>query len=237
MIDRLLASNRGNGTLYYKVKFSTGNTEWHFPCKIPSHLVRQFHADRTMSGKKRKRPLHQTKHKFFNKQDPQPQEEKSSQSNNSQTSSVNVLSGTTFNCKEELRAIRMMNGRAYFLVQTGSSDPKWKPLTSASSHACKFISSVSKQLDEEILQNDIQHLRNQRLKIPEQNRELWQMVTGHKIHEVQFSRHSEPQYLMSFANPYVPPKWVPFNDVPFGLVTFLLEDLKSEYCEELDIPQ
>ena len=237
MIDRLLASNRGNGTLYYKVKFSTGNTEWHFPCKIPSHLVRQFHADRTMSGKKRKRPLHQTKHKFFNKQDPQPQEEKSSQSNNSQTSSVNVLSGTTFNCKEELRAIRMMNGRAYFLVQTGSSDPKWKPLTSASSHACKFISSVSKQLDEEILQNDIQHLRNQRLKIPEQNCELWQMVTGHKIHEVQFSRHSEPQYLMSFANPYVPPKWVPFNDVPFGLVTFLLEDLKSEYCEELDIPQ
>ncbi|CAG2206802.1 unnamed protein product [Mytilus edulis] len=68
-IDRLMASNRGNGTLYYKIKFKTGQTEWHFPCKIPTNIVRQFHADRTMSGKKRKRPLNQTKHKFFNKSD------------------------------------------------------------------------------------------------------------------------------------------------------------------------
>lgn len=43
MIDRLLASSRGNGTLYYKVKLTTGNSEWHFLCKIPSALVRQFH--------------------------------------------------------------------------------------------------------------------------------------------------------------------------------------------------
>ncbi|CAC5408404.1 unnamed protein product [Mytilus coruscus] len=53
-IDRLMASNRGNGTLYYKIKFKAGQTECHFPCKIPTNIVRQIHADRTMSGKKRK---------------------------------------------------------------------------------------------------------------------------------------------------------------------------------------
>lgn len=131
----------------------------------------------------------------------------------------------------------MMNGRAYFLIQTGSSDSIWKPLTSASSYACKFISSISKQLDEQLLQDDINRLRNQRLQIHERNREPWQMVTGRKIHEVRFCQQCEPMYLMSFENPYVPPQWVPFNDLPFGLVTFLLEDLKSEYCEEMSIPQ
>ncbi|CAC5370902.1 unnamed protein product [Mytilus coruscus] len=44
-IDRLMASNRGNGRLYYKIKLKTGQTEWHFPCKIPTNIVRQFHAD------------------------------------------------------------------------------------------------------------------------------------------------------------------------------------------------
>lgn len=101
-----------------------------------------------------------------------------------------------------------------------------------------YFIRISKQLNEQILQNDIKHLRNQRLKIREQNQEpCWQLVTGHKIHEVQFSQQNEPQYLMSFENPFVPPKWVPFNDLPFGLVTLLLEDLKSEYCEQMYIPQ
>ncbi|VDI02172.1 Hypothetical predicted protein [Mytilus galloprovincialis] len=54
-IDRLMASNRGNGTLYYKIKFKTGQTEWHFPCKIPTNIVRQFHADRTMKREKEKK--------------------------------------------------------------------------------------------------------------------------------------------------------------------------------------
>mgnify|MGYP003692106747 CR=1 FL=1 len=92
MIDRLLASSRGNGTLYYKVKLTTGNSEWHFLCKIPSALVRKFHSDRTMSGKKRKRPLHHTKHKFFDKRNQQPKENVSS--DDSQSNSVNVLNST-----------------------------------------------------------------------------------------------------------------------------------------------
>ncbi|CAC5418293.1 unnamed protein product [Mytilus coruscus] len=86
-IDRLMASNRGNGTLYYKIKFKTGQTEWHFPCKIPTNIVRQFHADRTMSGKKRKRPLNQTKHKFFDKSDKQRNAENNETSANSQNES------------------------------------------------------------------------------------------------------------------------------------------------------
>ena len=62
-----MSSARGNGTLYYKLKFKTGKSEWHFPCKILNVLVRQFHADRTMSGKKRKRPLKKNQDNFFEK--------------------------------------------------------------------------------------------------------------------------------------------------------------------------
>lgn len=137
MIDCLLASSRGNGNLYYKVKFTTGNSEWHFPCKIPSALVRQFHSDRTMSGKKRKRPLHHTKHKFFDKRNQQPKENVSS--DDSQSNSVNVLNSTgestttTSNNEEELLAIRVIGSRTYFLIQNGSSNPKWQPMSSAQS--------------------------------------------------------------------------------------------------------
>ncbi|CAC5410618.1 MLLT1_3 [Mytilus coruscus] len=54
-IQQVLSSVRGNGTLYYKLKFTdkSRNTE----CV-------------TMSGKKKKRPLQQNKHKFFTKPDP-----------------------------------------------------------------------------------------------------------------------------------------------------------------------
>ncbi|CAG2255191.1 unnamed protein product [Mytilus edulis] len=71
-IQQVLSSVRGNGTLYYKLKFTdkSRNTEWYFPCKVPAKLIREFHAQRTMSGKKRKWPLQQKKHKFFTKPDP-----------------------------------------------------------------------------------------------------------------------------------------------------------------------
>ena len=49
-IKTILASNRSNGALYYKVKFQDNSTNWYFPCKIPAHLIREFHTKRTMSG-------------------------------------------------------------------------------------------------------------------------------------------------------------------------------------------
>ena len=67
-IDRLLSSRRSNGILYYRVKWKhpgSGST-WEYASSIPQVIIREFHASRTMSGKKRRRPL-KGKHKFFEK--------------------------------------------------------------------------------------------------------------------------------------------------------------------------
>ena len=66
-IDRLISSKRGNGRLYYYVKWQDPQKSniWEFAETIPSVFIREFHANRTMSGKKRKRTLQN--HKFFDK--------------------------------------------------------------------------------------------------------------------------------------------------------------------------
>ena len=78
-IDKLLSSRRSNGILYYRVKWKhpgSGST-WEYASSIPQVIIREFHASRTMSGKKRRRPL-KGKHKFFDK--------RGSQSNSQDTS-------------------------------------------------------------------------------------------------------------------------------------------------------
>ena len=105
-IKSILTSNRSNGALYYKVKFQNNTTNWFFPCKIPSHLVREFHTKRTMSGKKRKKPLKKKQHKFFNEAD----------------AKVNVATKVNESDQEvyqELIGIKILNGRSYYLVKIG----------------------------------------------------------------------------------------------------------------------
>ena len=65
--DRLISSKRGNGRLYYYVKWqdTQKSNTWEFAETIPSVFIREFHANRTMSGRKRKRTLQN--HKFFDK--------------------------------------------------------------------------------------------------------------------------------------------------------------------------
>ena len=67
-IKAIISSQRSNGALYYKIKWNNGKSDWYFPCKIPDNLIREYHVHRTLSGKKRKRPLKQG-HKFFSEND------------------------------------------------------------------------------------------------------------------------------------------------------------------------
>ena len=67
-IDKLLSSRRSNGILYDRVKWKhpgSGST-WEYASSIPQVIIREFHASRTMSGNKRRRPL-KGKHNFFEK--------------------------------------------------------------------------------------------------------------------------------------------------------------------------
>ena len=97
-IDKLLSSRRSNGILYYRVKWKhpgSGST-WEYASSIPQVIIREFHASRTMSGKKRRRPL-KGKHKFF--------EKTGSQSSSQNTSNEN----------------QRENGRSHPEVQNNSS--------------------------------------------------------------------------------------------------------------------
>lgn len=66
-IEKVLCSKNSNGQLYYRLKFTDKSqpSSWFFPCKIPSRLIREFHINRTASGKKRKRKLQDHQHKFL----------------------------------------------------------------------------------------------------------------------------------------------------------------------------
>jgi hypothetical protein len=112
-IEMVVSSTRGNGTLYYKLKFKTGRSEWHFPFKILNVLVRKFHADRTMSGKKRKRPLKKTQHKFFKKKDNSDEKETSTVNVLTNNSEMNNRSLIKESIAEKLLGVRMIKNKVY----------------------------------------------------------------------------------------------------------------------------
>ena len=87
-IDKLLSSRKSNGILYYRVKWKhpgSGST-WEYASSIPQVIIREFHASRTMSGKKRRRPL-KGKHKFFEKIGSQSSSQNTSDENQRQNNS------------------------------------------------------------------------------------------------------------------------------------------------------
>lgn len=64
-IVKIIQSKRNNGVLYYHIKLANNTTGWYFKCKIPDQLQREFHVNRTLSGRKRRKPLSNKQHKFF----------------------------------------------------------------------------------------------------------------------------------------------------------------------------
>ena len=89
-----------------------------------------------MSGKKRKKPLSKSKHKFFKtSENKQPQ---NGAKDNTSKDIVNVIANNVnaenrlnvTKTTEKLIAVRIMNNRPYFLIQTGTSHQKWHSLVS-----------------------------------------------------------------------------------------------------------
>lgn len=69
-IEKVLSSAWVNKKLCYKVKLKNmSKNEWVHKEKVPQNMRRDFHESRTQSGKIRKRPLHQNKHRFFGQTD------------------------------------------------------------------------------------------------------------------------------------------------------------------------
>ncbi|CAG2250991.1 unnamed protein product [Mytilus edulis] len=65
-VEKIISSAWVNKKLCYKIKIKNmSKTEWVHQDKIPENMRREFHENRTHTGKKRKRPLLGNKHKFF----------------------------------------------------------------------------------------------------------------------------------------------------------------------------
>lgn len=89
-IHSIITSKRANGKLYYKIKWNDDvkGTTWEYDTTIPEVLRREFHVKKSMSGKKRKKPLRH--HQFF-----------TNSNQSAQPPSVNYTKpGTTTPCAE-----------------------------------------------------------------------------------------------------------------------------------------
>ena len=222
-IKAILASQRSNGALYYKVKWQNGTTDWYFPCKIPNQLIREYHANRTMSGKKRKKTLQNKQHKFFTEAEP----------------SANVLNTQTKTDKEtpqvdpnatKLVGIKLIKDRSYYLVQKGNSSPEYQPITMAHWHARGFIIHLI-DLYQKIVEEDkinIIRYRTTGRPIPPQPEPL-RTVLRDTVQEVRARSDGRWEFLLTYKCQELPPEWVTVDDLPPGSLNFLIEKLKTDY--------
>ena len=222
-IKAILASQRSNGALYYKVKWQYGTTDWYFPCKIPNQLIREYHANRTMSGKKRKKTLQNKQHKFFTEAEP----------------SANVVNTQTKTDKEtpqvdpnatKLVGIKLIKDRSYYLVQKGNSSPEYQPVTMAHWHARGFIIHLI-DLYQKIVEEDkinIIRYRTTGRPIPPQPEPL-RTVLRDTVQEVSARSDGSWEFLLTYKCQELPPEWVTLDDLPPGSLNFLIEKLKTDY--------
>ena len=212
-IKAIVASQRSNGALYYKLKWQDNSTDWYFPCKIPSHMIREYHANRTMSGKKRKKPLHNKQHKFFTETDPQ----------------VNVAakqSKSEASLDPTLLAVKILNGRSYYLVKIGNDTPQWQPICTAHDLATDIITKIYQER-EDLLYN----LRIQEAKESNQS-QIKQPVhcpTVRYIHEMELRTDGHWYCLLSFTKSEIPPEWLKLINVPLGITDNFRKFLSKEY--------
>ncbi|CAG2228704.1 unnamed protein product [Mytilus edulis] len=234
-IDSIISSARGNGTLYYKIKFTekTRKTDWYFTCKIPCRLVREFHAKRTMGGKKRKRPLQ--KHKFFNKPDEnvnhiaQTKLTKDSATQTELETDINSIN----NCdKEKLISVRLFHQEAYFLVQHHNKQA-WQPMTMAKDHAATFI-----ETRKEAFKIHRHELRMQYMKHKFKYGDKKPFITGpttEAIFEAFINKDGKDEFLISYKNMNIPPEWALMAETPNGLMDTFLNKLEDQYNTEISI--
>ena len=156
LIKSIAASQRSKGALYYKVKWNDGTSDWYFPCKIPNHMIREYHANRTMSGKKRKKPLHDKQHKFFT--------QSQANVNTVQTNTCNSNGGIIQinQNKTRLLGMRLINGKPYYLIQKGTTTPEWQTVAVAHWYARDLLEFLIEDRNKEDERGMINGIRMKR---------------------------------------------------------------------------
>lgn len=211
-IKAIVASQRSNGALYYKLKWQDNSTDWYFPCKIPGHLIREYHANRTMSGKKRKKPLHDKQHKFFAKTDPQ----------------VNLVEHQNSpNSHPVVLAVKILNGRSYYLVKNGNGNPEWQPICMAHEHASDIIAKVRQEREDGLYRLKVKAAQESNQ--PKKPTHLPHIAVSRYIHEMELHENGHWYCLVSYTKPEIPPQWWILDDLPAGLTEHFIRFLSKEF--------
>ena len=214
-IKAIIASQRSNGALYYKIKWQNGTSDWYFPCKIPNHLIREYHANRTMSGKRRKKPLQQTCHKFFTeaKQTINSAQPVTEVQNNIPTEKQNVTS---------LKGVKLINGRSFYVTQNGNSSQELQPTRMAHRQAREFITYLI----------DMQQQRSfedRKRRFPAMDPSPLSAILFDMVYEIRRTENDTWEFLVSYWCKDLAPEWLSLKRIPESSLNLLIKFLKQDY--------
>ena len=228
LIKSTAASQRSNGALYYKVKWNDGTSDWYFPCKIPNHMIREYHANRRMSGKKRKKSLHDKQHKFFT--------ETQANVNTVQKDGTNVDTVQVNPNKTRLLGMRLINGKPYYLIQKGTTAPEWQTAAVAHWFARDFLEFLIDDRSKEDEQGMINGIRMKRQGFVPKRLELddphWE-----QINEIQINEDGSYHCLVVYRNPELAPEWILLEEAALGNKYDLVKILKRDYHAVIKVNQ
>ena len=215
-----MSSQRSNGALYYKVKWNNSKSDWYFPCKIPNNLIREYHVHRTMSGKRRKKPL-QKGHKFFADHTVNVVENPTNVEQD-RTNKIEVPNET------KLVGVKLINGRSYYLMQKGNSAPKCQPTTIAHWHARQFILYLIQYFKKDLQECKINAIRNRHNPVQNPPDGLKNVLCD-SVHEIFIQEDGTVEFLVSYRSPHLPPDWVRLEELATGSLNILIDSLKKDY--------
>jgi hypothetical protein len=217
-VKSVISSSRSNGALYYRIKFQDNHTEWHFSCKVPERLIREFHANRTMLGKKRRKPLKKD-HKYFKEQI------------SVNTASTPSKSETKSNAKvkERLTGIKLIQGRAYFVKQVGSNEPELCHITAVHQQAGNLIEMFEEKMNEQCRKDEIEFLKQNCSKHGNESKTFSFDVKAKAAHELSIDENNNIQILIDYENYHLAPEWFSLETVPPGLAYDMIKLLKYQY--------
>ena len=257
-IDKLLSSQRSNGILYYRVKWKQPGfgTTWEYASSIPQVLIREFHASRTMSGKKRRRPL-KGKHKFFektensekntgtirqnDKQDKNDPKQQISQNkdNGIQQSHVSSASATvqskeikseSMNANKRIVGVKIFNNKPYYTVQRANQEPECLSVGMIHYEAMEFITKLAKRNKEILKEQDILCIQNKG--VPQPFEPVETCLTN-RVYEIRMGKDESYEFLMTWRKPELPPIWQSFDGLSNGSRYMLIEDLRDDYYKAI----
>ena len=248
--------------MYYRVKFADKEkypTDWYFSCKIPSQLIRQFHANRTMQGKRRKRPLREKQHKFFDPQVNSVGKARTCDADTQTDTSVNLEAGQKLEeAKDQVqdpepvpvagptssfKRIRFVGKKPYYLMKGNSEQTEWCTVHAVSDKVRDLIEWLQKSQKQWLVESCARIRKNdsrKRRQAPDDDDfdiecdfDKLPSVYARYFQEVYFNDNGSVEAFITYKSSVVPPEWVPLRIMPTMPMTQLIKAITEDYKKEI----